>query len=194
MEEGTYFLNLEYIIIRVYELIMGVEVDVSDIPEWVVYWAGQVALVGMTLAVVLLALVVYVRIRIVFAEHEGFGEKDREMLVEESAVEEIPKNARWEHVRTLIAQPLESDWRRAIIEADSMLGTLLTDLGYRGSTIGEQLRDANPLQFKTLDLAWKAHKVRNNIAHGGETYVLDERTARSTIDLYARVFEEFNFI
>lgn len=188
------FLNLEYIIVRLYELVSGVRIDPAQIPDWVVYWVGQFALLGMTLAVVFLALVVYVRIRIVFAEHEGFSVKDRAMIVEESVIEDIPKNSRWEHVRNLIGSQQESDWRRAILEADSMLGTLLTDQGYRGSSIGEQLRDANPLQFTTLDLAWKAHKVRNDIAHGGEGYKLDEREARSTIDLYQRVFEEFNFI
>lgn len=188
------FLNLEYLILRVYELVTGVDVDISEIPYTLLYWMGQIALVGMTLAVVFLALVVYVRIRIVFAEHEGFGIKDRETVVEESALEEVPKNARWEHVRNLIGSSQESDWRRAIIEADTMLGVLLTDLGYRGETLGEQLRDANPLQFTTLDLAWKAHKVRNEIAHGGETYHLSDRDARATVDFYARVFEEFNFI
>jgi hypothetical protein len=192
--DSVHFLNLEYIIVRIYELVSGVQVDPGQIPDWVLYFVGQIALIGMTLSVVLLALVVYVRIRIVFAEHEGFGQKDREMIVEESFVEDVPKNARWEHVRNLIASQQEGDWRRAIIEADSMLGTLLTDQGYRGSTIGEQLRDANPLQFTTLDLAWKAHKVRNEIAHGGEAYKLDERDARATIDLYQRVFEEFGFI
>jgi len=192
--DSVNFLNLEYILTRVYEISTGVDVDVGQVPDYALYFVGQLAILGMTLAVVFLALVVYVRIRIVFAEHEGFGEKDRAMIVEESAVEDIPKNARWEHVRNLISQPMESEWRRAILEADSMLGVLLTDQGYRGSTIGEQLRDANPLQFSTLDLAWKAHKVRNEIAHGGEGYKLDERDARSTIDLYSRVFEEFNFI
>ncbi|MBP9711048.1 MAG: hypothetical protein KBD50_02185 [Candidatus Pacebacteria bacterium] len=192
--DSVNFLNLEYILTRVYEVTTGVTVDVGEVPDYVLHIVGQLAILGMTLSVVFLALVVYVRIRIVFAEHEGFGEKDREMIVEESAVGDIPKNARWEHVRNLIAQPMESDWRRAIMEADSMLGQLLSDQGYRGSTIGEQLRDANPLQFTTLDLAWKAHKVRNEIAHGGEGYKLDEREAHSTIDLYSRVFEEFNFI
>lgn len=192
--EGVNFLNLEYIILSVYEIVAGVDIEVGEIPNWVTHLVGQLAILGMTLAVVFLALVVYVRIRIVFAEHEGFGEKDRAMIIEESAVQDIPRNSRWEQVRNLIAQPQESDWRRAIIEADSMLGQLLTDQGYRGGTIGEQLRDANPLQFTTLDLAWKAHKRRNEIAHAGEAYKLDERDARTTIDLYQRVFEEFNFI
>ena len=59
---------------------------------------------------------------------------------------------------------------------------------------GEKLRDANPLQFSTLDLAWQAHKVRNDIAHAGEGFHLSEREANATIDLYRRVFEEFDFI
>ncbi len=192
--DSVNFLNLEYLITRTFEVVSGVDVDVTQVPDWVFFWIGQLALVGMTLSVVFLALVVYVRIRIVFAEHEGFGARDRAMIVEEPVIDDIPKNSRWEHVRLLIGQQQESDWRRAIIEADSMLGQLLTDQGYRGSTIGEQLRDANPLQFTTLDLAWKAHKVRNEIAHAGEGYKLSERDARATVDLYQRVFEEFNFI
>jgi hypothetical protein len=148
----------------------------------------------MTLAVTFLALIVYVRIRIVFAEHEGFETKDRQLVVEEPAIAAAAKNPRWEQVGVLAASVEESDWRRAIIEADTLLGMLLTEQGYRGATVGEQLRDANPLQFTTLDLAWKAHKVRNEIAHGGEHYALSERDAHATLNLYTRVFEEFNFI
>ncbi|TSC68525.1 MAG: Uncharacterized protein G01um101456_612, partial [Parcubacteria group bacterium Gr01-1014_56] len=90
--------------------------------------------------------------------------------------------------------PNESDWRLAILESDIMLGDLLLEQGYRGEGIGERLRDANPLQFNTLDLAWQAHKVRNDIAHAGEGFHLSQREANATIDLYRRVFEEFDFI
>jgi hypothetical protein len=78
------------------------------------------------------------------------------------------KNPRWERVRELANTTSESDWRLAILEADIMLNDLLKEQGYRGEGIGERLRDANPLQFATLDLAWQAHKVRNDIAHAGE--------------------------
>ena len=46
----------------------------------------------------------------------------------------------------------------------------------------------------TLDLAWKAHKMRNDVAHSGEKLPLSERDVRSTIDYYKRVFEEFGAI
>src|SRR3990167_6305724 len=69
------FLNLEYIILRVYELVTGLNVDVEEVPYEFMYWGGQVILLGFTLSVIFLAFVVYTRIRIVFVEHEGFGQE-----------------------------------------------------------------------------------------------------------------------
>ena len=46
----------------------------------------------------------------------------------------------------------------------------------------------------TLDLAWKAHIVRNDIAHQGESYELNVRDTQTTIDYYKRVFEELGAI
>src|SRR3989338_6477897 len=187
------FLNLEYIILRVYELVTGLNVDVEEVPYEFMYWGGQVILLGFTLSVIFLAFVVYTRIRIVFVEHEGFDKEAPQLTpLEEPELE--TGNSRWEMIVMLAASPQESDWRRAIIEADVMLGDLLTEQGYRGATIGDQLKDANPLQFTTLDLAWKAHKMRNDVAHGGEGLQLTERDVRATIDQYGRVFEEFNYI
>ena len=187
------FLNLEYIILRVYELVTGLNVDVEEVPYEFMYWGGQIILLGFTLSVIFLAFVVYTRIRIVFVEHEGFGQEASLLTpLEEPELEK--GNSRWETIVMLAASPQESDWRRAIIEADVMLGDMLTSQGYRGATIGDQLKDANPLQFTTLDLAWKAHKMRNDVAHGGEGLQLTERDVRATIDQYGRVFEEFNFL
>lgn len=187
------FLNLEYIILRVYELITGLNVDVEEVPWQVMHLGGQTVLLGVTLSVVLLAFIVYTRVRIVFVEHEGFG-KDTPPPPSLEEPELEAENSRWKSIVLLAASSNESDWRRAIIEADVMLGDMLTEQGYRGATIGDQLKDANPLQFTTLDLAWKAHKMRNDIAHGGEAIQLTERDVRATIDLYGRVFEEFNFL
>src|SRR3989338_3011053 len=47
---------------------------------------------------------------------------------------------------------------------------------------------------RIVELAGKAHKVRNDIAHGGEGYKLEERDVRVAIDYYKRVFEELGAI
>ena len=190
----TPFLNLEYILLKFYALFSGISADISEVPSRAIFLGEQIALAGLSLALIFLLLAVGARIRLVVVEHEGFHKKEeaeRRML---SAQASIGKNGRWERVMTLASSSEPANWRRAIIEADVMLGDLLTEHGYAGEGVGEQLRGANPFQFTTLDLAWAAHKVRNEIAHRGEEYELSEREMRATIDLYARVFEEFGYI
>ena len=196
--DSVNFLNIEYILLHVYQIFLTVpgvsgtaqeaQAPVSQILVTLSSFFCQVALVGMTLTVVMLALVVWARIRLVVVEHEGYHAKEVHEHATAHAEPEPPKNPQWERVQALANSGNESDWRRAILEADIMLGDLLTQLGYRGKEIGEKLRDANPLQFSTLDLAWKAHKVRNDIAHGGEGFHLTPRDANATMDLYRRVF------
>ena len=213
--DTVHFLNLEYLLLRVYDIAnvilsaVGLPLDGgagasggSHLLSFLTAGIGQIILIGMALTLLLIALVVWARIRLLVTEHEGFHEREKELHEQEhghmhethAPTEEAPKNPQWERVWLLGNSTNESDWRRAILEADTMLGDLLVHLGYRGGGVGEQLRDANPLQFSTLDLAWKAHRVRNDIAHGAEGFHLSSRDANATIDYYRRVFEEFDYI
>ena len=75
-----------------------------------------------------------------------------------------------------------------------MLGDLLMKMGYRGESIGEKLKRVDKGDFKTLDDAWEAHKIRNEIAHAGFDYPFSQHDARRAIGMYRRVFEEFFYI
>ena len=77
------------------------------------------------------------------------------------------------------------------MEADIILGDILTKLGYLGESIGEKLRRAVKSDFRTLDEAWEAHKIRNLIAHEGSNHPLTKFEARRIINLYQVVFREF---
>lgn len=87
-----------------------------------------------------------------------------------------------------------SDWRLSILEADIMLGELLTKNGYNAETIADQLKMVERSDFTTLDDAWEAHKIRNRIAHDGAEFPLSSREAKRVIGLFERVFKEFYFI
>ena len=104
------------------------------------------------------------------------------------------KHPRWASVLGHMSILNQSEWRVAILEADMMLAEMLERRGYAGTTIGDQLKSANPEKFKTLQDAWEAHKVRNQIAHEGSEFVLSEREAKRVIGLYERAFREFDFI
>lgn len=83
-----------------------------------------------------------------------------------------------------------NDWKLAIIEADIILDDTLKRQGYTGVSLGERLRGISPSAMVSLDDAWQAHKVRNQIAHGGVDFVLTQKLAQETIVRYERVFAE----
>ena len=192
---GINFLNLEYFLVLVYRIFTGSNVDISQIPSQTLTVMEYVAWAGLLLSIALLAIFLYARAKMHEIEHAGWHHRDKEIEeMKRKHTIHAAKNPQWEQVVLLANSPQESDWRRAIIEADIMLDNLLIGLGYSGPTLGDKLKGANPLQFTTLDLAWKAHKVRNDIAHGGEQFHLTDRDAKAAIDMYRRVFEEFDYI
>lgn len=196
--ESVTFLNISYIIARLYQIVTGYSPDVDP---WLL--ANQirgilqnVAVAGIILSILMLVLIIYYHIRVTQVEEfieEQELHKFHSYHAAAHATQEA-KNPRWEAVVGLMTSPNESDWRRAILDADIMLSELLLEKGYVGKSVGDQLKMGNPLQFTTLNLAWEAHKMRNALAHLGEAFPLNERDARATIDLYRRVFEEFNYI
>lgn len=104
------------------------------------------------------------------------------------------KHPRWATVLGHAESLNQPEWRLAILEADTMLAELLDKRGYQGLSIGEQLKSVDPEKFRTLQDAWDAHRVRNQIAHEGSAFTLTERETKRVIGLYERVFREFDFI
>lgn len=191
------FFNLEYFLTRVFDFfgVFHLGELFHALPSWVVFLTTQLAVWGMVITLLLVILLVWVHIRLLTIEHEGFHGKEVHQVHEVEAVHATPpQQERWKRVMELASSGNPSDWRRAILEADIMLSQVLLEAGYEGASVGEQLKMANPFQMTTLDLAWRAHKVRNQVAHGGEAYALTERDTRAAIDQYRRVFEEFGAI
>jgi len=195
--DAIHFLNLEYFLLLVYQAFTGASahVDISQVPTQTLELMTRIAWTGISLAVIFGVGLAYAYTRLHEVEHAGWHKRqEQEYAIVERHSTTAPKNSQWARIVAFANSPQESDWRRAIMEADIMLGNLLMSLGYRGASVGDMLKDANPIQFTTLDLAWSAHKIRNEIAHAGDSFILTERQTSATIDMYRRVFEEFDFI
>jgi hypothetical protein len=122
---------------------------------------------------------------------------EKNNLVDESGkpvLNSSGENKKWDQIQKHIASMNPSDWRVAILEADILLYEMLDQMGYDGDTIAEKLKLIEASDFNTLDLAWRAHKVRNAISHEGSSYEMSYEQAQNTIELYKKVFEEFYFI
>lgn len=105
-----------------------------------------------------------------------------------------PRNDRWTAVLNHLFTENLNDWKLAIIEADSMLDSLLTQLNFSGASTGEKLRSANRDQFRSLTQAWEVHTIRNQIAHEGLNFTMSHYEAKRVIAIYEQIFKEFGYI
>ena len=151
-------------------------------------------IVSFSLSALMLYLGIYALIR-----YDQLGQEEQQLLREEEhayrhAHGEGHEDSKWKNIIEHCESVNPNDWRLAIIEADIMLDGMLQDQGYAGASIGDMLKTADERNFRTLNDAWEAHKVRNRIAHSGTDFVLTKRMAQETLNRYQRVFEEFQVI
>lgn len=66
----------------------------------------------------------------------------------------------------------------AVMNADKLLDKAMQDRRFRGKTVGERLK-AHPNAFTDVNSIWKAHKLRNRIAH--EHVQVSESDCKSAI-------------
>lgn len=190
------FLNLEYFFNWIYELFTGI-----GAPE-----AGGFffSIQQLIMVIVRVILPLAILILIVIAIYYKWKGDDLVQLEQNRAYERIARtreiqsqntqNTRWDQVVELFASAAPSDWRVAIIEADSMLDSLVTSLGYVGDTLGEKMKGIDKGNFPTLDEAWEAHKVRNRIAHDGVDFQLSETDKNQVWKMYEKVFTDAGYI
>jgi hypothetical protein len=124
----------------------------------------------------------------------ALNRKTRKEIIARGIKLEQVKSKRWEVVQKHMESDNPSEWKLAVIEADSMLEAMVKRMGYPGATLGEMMKKIERSDFTTLDDAWKAHKVRNFIAHQGSTFTLSRHQAKEVINSYERVFREFEMI
>jgi hypothetical protein len=149
-------------------------------------------IVAYILCIFMLVIFVYASAGKKKLEELDAADREKRERIYEEHFKSGPKNHRIQDVLDHIASDSPSDWKLAIIEADIILDEILKEAGYAGVSLGERLRSISPNQLDSLDDAWQAHKIRNQIAHGGADFILTKQLAEDTIKKYRRVFHEFN--
>ncbi len=156
---------------------------------WNVY-----SVIAMLLSALFFGFFVYAKVRFdaLCVEEQGrLREEERRWQERYGGAGHLPQG-RWAEIQSHMGEDNPNSWKIAIIEADIFLESVLTDNGYVGGTIGEKLKGANTASFTTIQDAWEAHKVRNEIAHAGQNdYILTRRVAQETLMRFERVFREF---
>ncbi|MSU44922.1 hypothetical protein EXS45_01955 [Candidatus Nomurabacteria bacterium] len=123
-----------------------------------------------------------------YAHHQAEREKKRQEGDGGS------KNERWIKTLSYLFSQHASDWKLAVIEADTMLESLLDQLGFKGVSLGDKLKSSSSESFRGLSSAWEVHTIRNRIAHEGTSFKLSQHEAKRIIALYEQIFRQFGYI
>lgn len=157
------------------------------------FWRGY-SIVAYIVSAILLWGTIYAMVRFdqLFEEEQQLLREAEHAYAHAKGVSS--KSAKWTEVQKHAASDNPNDWRLAVIEADIMLEEALNKAGYVGASIGDKLKTVNPQNLRSIQDAWQAHKVRNEIAHRGSDFVLTKKIAAETINRFERVFEELGTI
>ncbi len=95
----------------------------------------------------------------------------------------------WSKITKRLEGGKETEYRMAIIEADSLLGDILRKMGYKGETLRSLLEQVDTKILPNLEDIWYAHELRNNIVHDSN-YDLNLENAKKAMKIYEQAFRD----
>jgi hypothetical protein len=78
-------------------------------------------------------------------------------------VDKAEISRRWKTIQ-MVSKSGASGLRSSVLEADKLLDYVMKKQGYNGETMAERLKSAQR-EFTNRDSVWRAHKLRNTMAH-----------------------------
>jgi len=185
------YLNIEYVFSKIVQYAGPVFKFFTNHHTWTV-----IGTVSMLLTIIFLFIIIFSLVRLIEIQLYDKEEIDHEIhnaLLKEKE-KERNANPRWHYIQTLIESPNDSDWRVAIIEADSLMEEALKEKGIAGDTVSELLEGAKESGYRSIQDAWDAHLVRNQIAHEGTNFPISQIEGRRVIKMFQNFFEELKII
>jgi len=91
----------------------------------------------------------------------------------------------WQKIKNRLETDMESEYKLAVIEADSIFNEILKRMGFGGESLGERLEKLTVASLPNINEAREAHKIRNNIIHD-PTYKLTLDEAKKIIIIYEK--------
>lgn len=185
------YLNMEFFFEKLYQFLKFLFNLFTNPETWSVL--GTISILA---SIFFITIIIFSLVRIREIQLDDKIEMDEAIneALKKEKEKEREENPRWHYILTLVESPNESDWRVAIMEADSMLEEILKDRGVPGNTVAELLEIARTNGYSRIDDAWEAHVIRNQIAHQGSDFSLSKVEGRRVVRLYQNFFEEIGVI
>ena len=185
------YLNIEYVFSKIIEYVQPVINFFTNPQTW-----ANLGFISALLSIIFIAIIIFALVRM--REIQAYDKDEINHEIEKALLKEKEKdrdtNPRWHYILTLIESSNESDWRVAIIEADSMMEEILKEKGLSGETVSELLEGARESGYRYIQDAWDAHIIRNKITHVGSDFPLSQVEGRRVIKMFQNFFEELRIV
>jgi len=99
---------------------------------------------------------------------------------------------KWKKIKKRLETGLESEYKLAAIEADSMLNDALRIMGYHGESLGERLDKLTEAALPNIEQVRDVHKICNNVVHDPD-YRLTLEQARRILAVYEHAFHDLQY-
>jgi hypothetical protein len=181
------FLNLEYLFNSFIELLKWLGKRMLDFAVWL----GGLTRLSIIISIIALGGIIFVLFKIISLKRKRIVH-----LVDFLIREEVPEMRvnKWDEIQKKIDSENSSDWKMAIIEADSLVDEIIKRVGYKGEDLGERLKNIEPSDFENLQNVWEAHKIRNKIAHEADAFQITKEEAKETLEKYQKALKELRYI
>jgi len=83
----------------------------------------------------------------------------------------------------------ESEYKLAVIEADSLLNDILEKMGFKGDNLEDRLKQATKVVLPGVEEACEAHKIRNNVVYDPD-YKLTLEQAQKALGIYEKALQD----
>ena len=183
------YLNLDYFFRKFLQYLSAVKNGFLSFWEWLGSSGLKIFLIFFSLALLVGIIIIIYKI---------FRIKKGKIL---NLIDFIPKEearelrySKWDTIKKKIDSDISSEWKMAIIEADSIIDEIFRTIGYGGETLGDRLKAVEPSDFDNLQNIWEAHKVRNKIAHEGDKFNITKEEAKNALEKYEKALKELKYI
>ena len=100
--------------------------------------------------------------------------------------------ARFLAIENKLSSTNPATFMTTIIEADKLLDRAMTEMGVPGKTMGDRLKKCGS-RYSNLNAVWRAHKLRNAIAHETDLEI-SYKQAANALEVYKQALKDLGAI
>lgn len=126
-------------------------------------WLAGIRILFVAIVLILFGFIIFALANTLWLKRLVFWDLQEFLTFRPFGVRRIVRE--WLRIKARLDTGQESEYKLAVIEADSVLDEILKGMGFGGESLGERLERLTLASLPNLENAKSVHKTRNNIVH-----------------------------